>query len=307
MLRPSLLCTWALSIALCSSPGYVASFTPTESIIQRWNRSVRNTTGLRAQDQKPVSQLEDLVANSKSINILRKISKSQDAKTIVPSVAAGAAVALAMVPEAVAFSFVAGVNPLVGLWTTVALGLVAATFGGRAGICSSASGACSVVIAALCKSHGPAYLSGCALLAGFLQIFGGVMGLGKFIRLVPHPVMLGFVNGLAVVMFKSQLGSFRDVTTGAFLSLASPVGQATYGIAALTMALIRVIIPRTQNEIIQKIPPTLGAVAIASIAANVFKLPLQTLGDVAGAETFRGGLAGKYLNLPCCVNAHHVR
>ena len=104
---------------------------------------------------------------------------------------AGLATSLAMVPEAVAFSFVAGVNPLVGLWTTVTLGFVAAALGGRAGICSSASGACSVVVAALCVSHGPVYLSACAIMAGSLQVFGSIMGFGKFIR-------LGFVNDLAI-------------------------------------------------------------------------------------------------------------
>ena len=257
----------------------------------------RNNVALNAEEKvTPKSQLENLVANSKSISILRKFGKKQDADVILPSMAAGAAVALAMVPEAVAFSFVAGVNPLVGLWTTVALGFVAAATGGRAGICSSASGACSVVIAGLCKSHGPAYLSGCALLAGMIQMLAGALGLGKFIRLVPHPVMLGFVNGLAIVMTRSQLGSFRDAATGAFLTLSSPLGRATYGITALTMFLIRGVFPKVKNETVQKIPPTLGAVAITSIISRLLNLPLKTLGDVAGAETFRGGLAGKYFS-----------
>ena len=119
----------------------------------------------------------------------------QDKETLAKATTAGLAVSLAMVPEAVAFAFVAGVSPLVGLWTTVVLGFFAAAVG-RPGTCSSASGACSVVVAALCASHGPAYLSLCALMAGFLQLAGGAMGLGKFIRLVPHPAMLGFVNGL---------------------------------------------------------------------------------------------------------------
>ncbi|KAL7566101.1 hypothetical protein ACA910_003876 [Epithemia clementina (nom. ined.)] len=83
-----------------------------------------------------------------------------------------------MVPEAVAFAFVAGVSPLVGLWTTVVLGFIAATLGGRAGICSSASGACSIVVASLGASHGPAYLSACAILAGLFQISAGLLGFG---------------------------------------------------------------------------------------------------------------------------------
>ncbi len=104
--------------------------------------------------------------------------------------------------------------------------------------------------------------------------------------------MLGFVNGLAVVMTKAQMGSFRDAATGAFLTLSSPVGRATYGVAALTMILIRGVFPRIKNETVQKIPPTLAAVIVSSIVSRIFKLPLQTLADVAGAETFRGGLAG---------------
>ena len=196
-----------------------------------------------------------------------------------------------MVPEAVSFSFVAGVSPLVGLWTTVVMGFFAAAFGGRAGICSSASGACSVVVAALCASHGPGYLAGCAALAGLLQIGAGAFGLGKMIRLVPHPVMLGFVNGLAVVMLKAQLTHFQ--AAGKFLSLFAPEGLATYGCAILTMALVKFGIPMLQEKVdaAKSVPPTLGGVVIASVVAKVFKWPLKTLADVAGAETFKGGLS----------------
>ena len=101
-----------------------------------------------------------------------------------------------MIPEAVAFAFVAGVSPIVGLQTTAVLGFVAAAFGGRGGITTGASGACAVVVAGLVASHGPSYLSAAVALAGLIQVSLGVLGAGKFIRLVPHPVMLGFVNGL---------------------------------------------------------------------------------------------------------------
>ncbi|CAJ1937970.1 unnamed protein product [Cylindrotheca closterium] len=194
----------------------------------------------------------------------------------------GLAVSLAMVPEAVAFAFVAGVNPLVGLWTTVVLGFTAATLGGRPGICSSASGAVSVVIASLCASHGPAYLSVCAMMAGIFQILAGSFGLGKLITLVPHPVMLGFVNGLAVVMTKAQLVHFQS--GGKFLSLLDPVGASTYGIAALTMVLVKLI-----PKLTKAVPPSLGAVTIASIVVRFFSLPTKTLADIAGASTFAGG------------------
>ena len=144
------------------------------------------------------------------------------------------------------------------------------------------------MVAALCASHGPSYLSACALMAGALQISAGALGLGRFIRLVPHPVMLGFVNGLAIVMAKSQLIHFRDAITGLFLDPRSSGGMVTYGLTALTMALVRAL---PKIPLVGAIPPSLGAVAITSALARFFSLPVRTLADAAGAETFRGGLS----------------
>mmetsp|Transcript_24835 Transcript_24835/g.37005 ORF Transcript_24835/g.37005 Transcript_24835/m.37005 type:complete len:632 (-) Transcript_24835:312-2207(-) len=256
---------------------------------ERASTSLSNSADSDATSSPPPSRIESLVANAKSLLPFgeRKTSEEGDSVTI-QSLAAGLAVSLAMIPEAVAFSFVAGVNPLVGLWTTVILGFVAASFGGRAGICSSASGAVSVVIAALCASHGPVYLSGCAILAGLIQIAAGFLRLGKFIRLVPHPVMLGFVNGLAVVMTNSQLIHFKDASTGAFFSLFQKEGAAMYGVTALTMALVK-LLPKI--SFLKSVPPSLGAVALATTVSRIFSLPVKTLADIAGAETFRGGLA----------------
>ncbi|KAL7508117.1 hypothetical protein ACHAWX_000714, partial [Stephanocyclus meneghinianus] len=232
-----------------------------------------------ANNETPPSQLESVVLNAKSLseNLFRSnpFSNPSLRTKYVTAITAGLAVSLAMVPEAVSFSFVAGVNPLVGLWTTVVLGFFAAAFGGRAGICSSASGACSIVVAGLCASHGPGYLAGCAALAGVLQILAGSAGLGKLIRLVPHPVMIGFVNGLTLVMFRAQLTHFKH--DGKFLSPFTPQGQATYACTGLTMILA--------------IPPTLGGVVIAAAVARFFQWPVKTLADVAGAETFRGGVS----------------
>lgn len=239
-----------------------------------------------------VTQTESIVTNAKSIAPIRQlegeVSELPLSKTskILAASTAGLAVSLAMVPEAVAFSFVAGVSPLVGLWTTVTLGFVAAALGGRAGMCSSASGACAVVVASLCAKHGPAYLSACAMLAGLFQVGGGILGLGKLIRLVPHPVMLGFVNGLAIVMTKSQLVHFRNAATGTFLSLTTNAGASMYGITALTMALVKFLPKLTLTK---AIPPTLGAVAVSTVVATLLKLPVKTLADVAGAATFTGG------------------
>ena len=121
----------------------------------------------------------------------------------------GLTVALALIPEAVAFAFVAGVHPLVGLYAAFLVGLITAVIGGRPGMISGATGALAVVMVALVAQHGVEYLFATVVLMGVLQIFAGVMQWGKFIRLVPHPVMLGFVNGLAIVIFLAQLTQFK--------------------------------------------------------------------------------------------------
>ena len=244
------------------------------------------------QPSPPASQIESLRNFAKSLNFFGmrseggEMSNAEAQKVYVKSLAAGLAVSLAMVPEAISFAYVAGVSPLVGLWTTVVLGFVAAAFGGKPGICSSASGACSVVVAALCAQKGPSYLSACAMMAGILQIV--FRKAGRFIRLVPHPVMLGFVNGLTVVMARAQFRHFKDAG-GAFLALSSPAGRSMYGLTALTAVLVR-LIPRIKA--LQAIPPTLGAVTFISVLQKILQLPgVKTLADVSGAETFRGGLS----------------
>ena len=121
----------------------------------------------------------------------------------------GLTVALALVPEAVAFAFVAGVDPLVGLYAAFMVGLLAAIFGGRPGMISGATGAMAVVMVALVAEHGVEYLFAAVVLTGLFQMGAGALRLGKFIRIVPYPVMLGFVNGLAIVIFLAQLQHFQ--------------------------------------------------------------------------------------------------
>ena len=120
----------------------------------------------------------------------------------------GLTVALALVPEAVAFSFVAGVDPLVGLYAAFMVGLITAAIGGRPGMISGATGALAVVMVDLLAEHGIEYLFAAVVLMGVIQVGAGVLRLGKFIRLIPHPVMLGFVNGLAIIIL--SLGSDQD-------------------------------------------------------------------------------------------------
>ena len=124
---------------------------------------------------------------------------------------AGLTVALALVPEAVAFSFVAGVEPLVGLYAAFLVGLITATFGGRPGMISGATGALAVVMISLVKDHGVEYLFATVILMGLIQVIFGFLRFGKFIKMVPYPVMLGFVNGLAIVIFLSQLSQFKII------------------------------------------------------------------------------------------------
>ena len=128
---------------------------------------------------------------------------------ILTEVLAGLTVALALVPEAVAFALVAGVHPLVGLYTAFIVGLITAVMGGRPGMISGATRALAVVMVSLVARHGVEYLFATVVLMGLLQIAAGALRLGKFIRLVPHPVMLGFVNGLAIVIFLAQLTQFQ--------------------------------------------------------------------------------------------------
>nr|WP_287420903.1 SulP family inorganic anion transporter [Candidatus Brachybacter algidus] len=130
-----------------------------------------------------------------------------DYKTEVLS---GLTVALALVPEAVAFALIAGLSPLTGLYAAFMMGLVTAVFGGRPGMISGATGAVAVVLVALVKSHGVEYIFATVVLAGIFQMLTGFLKLGKLIRLVPHPVIFGFVNGLAIIIFMSQLEQFKD-------------------------------------------------------------------------------------------------
>ncbi|MGH1414991.1 MAG: SulP family inorganic anion transporter [Pelagimonas sp.] len=203
---------------------------------------------------------------------------------------AGLTVALALVPEAVAFAFVAGVHPLVGLYAAFMVGLITALFGGRPGMISGATGALAVVMVALVAQHGVEYLFATVVLMGILQVFAGVMQWGKFIRLVPHPVMLGFVNGLAIVIFLAQMGQFKvpgsiektaeGMSSGVWLS-----GMPMYlmlGLTVLTMAIIWVM-----PKVSRVVPAPLAGIAIVAALVIGFGLDVPRVGDMASIQ---GGL-----------------
>tara|TARA_R110000868_G_scaffold189695_4_gene433191 strand:- start:11829 stop:13382 length:1554 start_codon:yes stop_codon:yes gene_type:complete len=207
-----------------------------------------------------------------------QVPKHWTLSVIKTEVLAGLTVALALVPEAVAFSFVAGVEPLVGLYAAFLVGLITACFGGRPGMISGATGALAVVMVALVAQHGVEYLFATVVLMGLLQMLAGALHLGKFIRIVPHPVMLGFVNGLAIVIFLAQLGQFKTDDgwmVGNELALM-------LGLVAITMAIIYFF-----PKITKAIPSPLVAIAAVSVAVIGFGLDTKTVGDLANIS---GGL-----------------
>ncbi|MBT5575216.1 SulP family inorganic anion transporter [Alphaproteobacteria bacterium] len=199
----------------------------------------------------------------------------------------GLTVALALVPEAVAFSFVAGVAPLVGLYAAFIVGLITALIGGRPGMISGATGALAVVMVSLVSQHGVDYLFATVVLMGIIQLIAGLLRWGKFIRMVPHPVMLGFVNGLAIVIGLAQLEQFHAVSdTGEKSWISGTELMITLVLVGLTMGIIW-LMPR----LIKLIPAPLAAIALVSGAVIMFNLDVTRVGDLAslsgGFPTFQ--------------------
>ncbi len=207
----------------------------------------------------------------------------------------GFTVALALVPEAVAFAFVAGVDPLVGLYAAFMIGLITAVFGGRPGMISGATGALAVVMVALVakgnamgaegESLGLYYLFATVILMGFIQMLAGVFKLGKFVRLIPHPVMMGFVNGLAIVIFISQLGMFRDAK-GAWFNGSQLL--IMLGLVGLTMGIMFGL-----PKLTKKLPEALIAILVVSAIVIFGNLDVATVGSFikdGGGEGLKGGL-----------------
>lgn len=228
----------------------------------------------------------------------------------------GLTVALALVPEAVAFAFVAGVDPLVGLYAAFMVGLITSVFGGRPGMISGATGALAVVMVALVAQHGVEYLFATVVLMGILQMLAGIFKLGKFIRMVPHPVMLGFVNGLAIVIFLAQIKQFAvtvNLVKGTWVGnllpgLSQQIDKAdpswlygTWlqgsvidvhwmpgaelalmgGLVVLTMAIIFLL-----PKLTKAVPSSLVAILVVTLLA-LFYFDTRSVGDVASIE---GGL-----------------
>ncbi len=225
----------------------------------------------------------------------------------------GLTVALALVPEAVAFAFVAGVDPLVGLYGAFMMGLITALFGGRPGMISGATGAMAVVMVHLIQKGnevgltqetpmenlGLHWLFITLLIVGVIQILAGVLKLGKFVRLIPHPVMMGFVNGLAIVIFNSQLGLFPTAVpegisfidqTGEWFSafFANGAFWKMLGFIALTMGIMWGL-----PKLTKKIPAALMAIIVVACITIFGGIEVSTVGSFitdGGGQGLEGGL-----------------
>ena len=194
----------------------------------------------------------------------------------------GLTVALALVPEAVAFAFVAGVDPLVGLYAAFMVGLLASIFGGRPGMISGATGAMAVVMVSLVADHGVEFLFAAVVVTGLIQMLAGILKLGKFIRIVPHPVMLGFVNGLAIVIFLAQMQNFQIDVDGTMEWMSGQPLMIFGGLILLTMAIIK-FLPRFTTAV----PSSLAAIVFVSLLVIYLDINTKTVGDLA---SIKGGL-----------------
>lgn len=231
--------------------------------------------------------------------ITKRIPKVKD------DILSGITVALALVPEAVAFAFVAGVDPLVGLYAAFMVGLITSIFGGRPGMISGATGALAVVMVTLVakgndmgapgENLGLYYLFATVILMGFIQIMAGVLKLGKFVRLIPHSVMMGFVNGLAIVIFLSQLGLFKETINGEKVWLQDTELFLMLGMVALTMI---IMLGMPKINFLKKLPEALIAILVVSAIAIFFNLDIATVGSFirdGGGEGLKGGLPTLHL------------
>lgn len=199
------------------------------------------------------------------------------------NILSGLTVALALVPEAIAFALVAHVNPLVGLYAAFIMCLITSAFGGRPGMISGATGSTAVVMVALVVQHGVEYLFAAVVLSGLWQIFFGAVRLGKFIRMVPHPVMLGFVNGLAIVIFLAQFGHFKLKDAAGTEHWMAPAELYTmFGLIALTMVVIYVL-PKFSKAL----PSSLAAILVTTAVVLVCGIHTKAVGDMA---SIHGGL-----------------
>lgn len=190
---------------------------------------------------------------------------------------AGLTVAMTMIPESLSFAILAGLSPLIGLYAAFMMGLVTAVLGGRPGLVSGGAGATIVVLIALINSHGVEYLFATVLLAGFLQLLVGIFKLGKFVRLIPQPVMYGFLNGLAVIIFMAQLEQFKTTDINGVVGWLQ--GSTLYIMTGLTLFTIAIVY--FFPKITKAIPASLVAIIVVFFVVWGFNIDTKTVGSIA--------------------------
>lgn len=204
---------------------------------------------------------------------------------------AGLTVAMTMIPESLSFAILVGFPPLVGLYAAFIAGLITAVFGGRPGMVSGGAGATVIVLIALMRSHGLDYVFAAVALAGLIQIFIGIFKFSKFIRLVPQPVMYGFVNGLAIIIFMSQVEQFKTLSGGVMMWLQGEPLMIMVGLVALTIAIV-LLVPK----VTKKVPASLVAIVIVFAIVVGFGIHTKTVSDIASVK---GGLPPFHIpNIP---------
>ncbi|MDE1005840.1 MAG: SulP family inorganic anion transporter [Paraburkholderia fungorum] len=201
---------------------------------------------------------------------------SSQLSSVRSNLLAGLTSSFALVPECIAFALVAHLNPLTGLYGAFFIATITALFGGRPGMISGAAGSMAVVIVALVVQHGAQYLFATVVLGGILMMLFGALRLGKLIRMVPHPVMLGFVNGLAIIIARAQFEHFQQPTPHGNEWLHGQALALMCGLVALTMVIVYVV-PRLTKAV----PPALVAIIGVGVGSVVLHLPTRTLGDMA--------------------------
>jgi len=219
--------------------------------------------------------------------------KDQDADegTLIQNILAGFSTAMAALPDAISFSFITGVSPLNGIWAGCIMGISAALVGGRPGMISSASAATAVVLAhvSLDPALGMGPMALCVFIVGVLQVIAGALRLSRFITMIPHSVMLGFVNGLAIVMIRAQLRQYHHRGDGPWVEKDLIISMTITGVFAMASAWIWARIPYAGKVF----PAPLAALILTAVFAFLMEdiMPRRTLKDVAGAQTFRGGFS----------------
>jgi len=210
-------------------------------------------------------------------------------------VLAGLTVAMTMMPESLSFAILAGFPPLVGLYAAFIMGIITSIFGGRPGLISGGAGATVIVLIALMKSNGIDYVFAAVVLAGLIQIIIGLFKLGKFIRLVPQPVMYGFVNGLAVVIFMAQIEQFKIVINGELTWLSGQAMLIMVGLVLLTIVIVAFL-----PKITKAVPPSLVAIIIVFLVVFGFNIDTKTVKDIASVS---GGFPPFHIpNIPFDLN-----